>query len=83
MLTKIWTGQDSLFVSCWGKKEEKIWLGRDWCPQSVDQKSIVLTINYSMGPLSENWQIYLSKIHCDETKGESWPVRVLVSVLPE
>ena len=21
-----------------------------------------------MGPLSENWQIYLSKIHCDETK---------------
>ena len=22
-------------------------------------------------------------VHCDETKSESWPVQVLVSVLPE
>ena len=34
-------------------------------------------------PLLENQQIYLSYIHCDETKSESWPVQILVSVLPE
>ena len=39
--------------------------------------------HYSIGPLLENLQIYLFKIHCDETKSESWPVKVLVSVLPE
>ena len=39
--------------------------------------------HYFIGHLFENWQIYLSYIHCDETKSESWPVRVLVSVLPE
>ena len=40
--------------------------------------------HYSIGPLLENRQIYLLwNIHCDETKSESWPVKVLVSVLPE
>ena len=39
--------------------------------------------HYSIGPLLENQQIYLCNIHCDETKSESWPVKVLVSVLPE
>ena len=39
--------------------------------------------HYSIGPLSENYQIYLCNIHCDETKSESWPVKVLVSVLLE
>ena len=38
--------------------------------------------HYSIGPSLENWQIYLSNIHCDETKSESWPVQILVSVLP-
>ena len=38
---------------------------------------------YSIGHLLENEEIYLCNIHCDETKSESWPVRVLVSVLPE
>jgi hypothetical protein len=38
---------------------------------------------YSIGHLFESWQIYLCYIHCDETKSESWPVRVLVSALPE
>ena len=33
--------------------------------------------------LFEIQQIYLCNIHCDETKSESWHVRVLVSVLPE
>ena len=39
--------------------------------------------HYSIGPLNaliENQQIYLSNILCDETKSESWPVRILVSV---
>ena len=39
--------------------------------------------HYFIGPLLENLQIYLFHIHCDETKSESWPVKVLVSVLPE
>ena len=38
---------------------------------------------YSIDPLLNNWQIYLSNIHCDETESESWPVKVLVSILPE
>ena len=57
---------------------EKIWLGQDLNPRSADQNSIVLTIT----PL-ENQQIYLFYIHYDETKSESWPVQILVSVLPE
>ena len=32
------------FFVMFGKKGEKIWPGRDWNPQSVDQKLIVLTI---------------------------------------
>ena len=39
--------------------------------------------HYSIGPLLEKQQIYLSNILCDETKSESWPVLILVSVLPE
>ena len=36
-----------------------------------------------IGPLLENWQIFLCNIHCDETKSESWPVKAMLSVLPE
>ena len=39
--------------------------------------------HYSIGPLLGNLQIYLFNIHYDETKSETWPVKVLVSVLPE
>ena len=39
--------------------------------------------HYSIGSLLENQQIYLFNMHCDETKSESWPVQILVSVLPE
>ena len=39
--------------------------------------------DYSIGPLLESWQIFLCNIHCGETKSESWPVKVLVSVLPK
>ena len=42
-----------------------------------------LTFNhYSNGPLLEKQQIYLCDIHFDETKNGSWPVKVLVSMLP-
>ena len=34
---------------------------------------------YSIGTLLQNWQMYLLQIYWDE----SWPVKVLVSVLPE
>ena len=52
--------------------------------ESMISRSEVNRANhYSIGPLLENWQIYLFNIHCDETKSESWPVKVLVSVLPE
>ena len=39
--------------------------------------------HYSIGSLLENLQIHLCNIHCDETKSESWPVKIMVSVLPE
>ena len=39
--------------------------------------------HYSIGPLLESWQIYVCNIHCDETKSESWPVQICVSVLPD
>ena len=39
--------------------------------------------HYSICPLLKNWQISLLNIHGDETKSESWPVKGLVSVLPE
>ena len=38
---------------------------------------------YSIGTLLQNWQMYLLQIYWDETKSESWPVKVLVNVLPE
>ena len=37
----------------------------------------------TIGPLLEHQQIYSLDMHCDETKSESWPVKVLVSVLSE
>ena len=39
-LRKRSTGQNSLFVTFFGKKREKIWLGRDSNSRSVDQKPI-------------------------------------------
>jgi hypothetical protein len=61
-LTKIWTGQDSLFVSFLGKKREKIWLGRDSNPRSVDQKLIVLTITPLVPCLKICKSIYITYI---------------------
>ena len=49
----------------------------------ISRSEVDHAIHYSIGPLLGNLEIYSSKIHCDETKSESWPVKVLVSVLPE
>ena len=49
----------------------------------ISRSEIDCANHYSIGPLLENWQIYLYNIHCAETKSESWPVQMLVSVLPE
>ena len=51
----------------------------------ISRSEVSRTNYYSIGHLFEIQQIYLCMlhVHCDETKSESWPVRVLVSVLPE
>ena len=52
--------------------------------ESMTSRSEVDSANhYSTCPLIESWKIYLYNIHCDETKNESWPVQIFVSVLPE
>ena len=61
-----------------GKKEKKY--GFD---PTISRSEVDLANHYSIGPLMENLQIYLYNIHCDETKSESWPVQIFVSVLPE
>ena len=50
---------------------------------TISRSEVDRANHYSMGPLLVSWQIYLLYIHCDETKSEYWPVKVLVSVLPE
>ena len=50
---------------------------------TISRSEVDRTNHYSIGHLFEIQQIYLSKIRFDETKSESWPVRVLVSLLPE
>ena len=47
---------------------------------TTSRSEVIHANHYSTGPLIE---LYLSNIHCDETKSESWPDKVLVSVLPE
>ena len=49
----------------------------------TSRSEVIHANHYSTVPLIENQQIYLSNIHFDETKSESWPDKVLVSVLPE
>ena len=61
-----------------GKKEKKY--GFD---PTISRSEVDLANHYSIGPLLENKQIYLCNILFDETKSESWPVKVFVSVLPE
>ena len=56
---------------------------------TISRSEVDRANHYSIGHLFEIKQIYLlvvpdlRHIHCDETKSESWPVQVLVSVLPE
>ena len=49
----------------------------------ISRSEVDYANHYSIDPLLESLQIYLCNIHCDETKSESWPDKVLVSVLPE
>ena len=50
---------------------------------TISRSEVDRAHRYSIGPLLENWQIYLYNIHCHETKSEYWPVQIFVSVLPE
>ena len=47
----------------------------------ISRSEINWANQYSIGSLLENKQIYLYNMLCDETKSESWPVQILVSVL--
>ena len=42
----------------------------------ISRSEVDCANHYSIGPLLENWQIYLLNIHCDETKSESCQVLV-------
>ena len=58
-------------------------MARSGLEPTISRSEVDRANHYSIGHLFEAWQICLSYIHCDETKSESWPVKVLVSVLPE
>ena len=55
-----------------------MYIGNNSVRQWVDRAN-----HYSIGHLFEISLIYLFFSHCDETKSESWPLRVLMGVLPE
>jgi hypothetical protein len=50
---------------------------------TISRSEVGCVNHYSIGILFVIQQIYLSNIHCDETKIESWHDWVLVSALPE
>ena len=50
---------------------------------TISRSEIDRAKHYSIGYLFEMKQIYLCYIHCNETKSESWPVKISVRVLPE
>ena len=50
---------------------------------TISRSEVDRANHYSIGTLLQYWQMYLLQIYWDETKSESWPVKVLVSVLPE
>ena len=70
------------FLSHFGEKKEKN-MARPGFEPTISRSEVDRANHYSIGPLLENQQIYLCNIHCDETKSESWPVQIFVSVLPE
>ena len=49
----------------------------------ISRSDVNCANHYSIDSLLENELIYLSNIHYGETKSESWPVQILVSVLPD
>jgi len=38
---------------------------------------------YAISFLLGNWQLYLFNIHGNATKSETWPLKILMCVLPE
>ena len=58
-------------------------MARPGFEHTISRSEVDRANHYSIGSLLENWQIYLCNIHGNETKSESWPVKILVSVLPE
>ena len=65
------------------KEKKRKNMARPGFKPTISRSEVDRANHYSIGPLLENHQIYLSNILCDETKSESWPVRILLSVLPE
>ena len=55
-------------------------MAKPGCKPMISRLEVNHANQYSNGPLLENLQIYLSNIHCDETKSESWPVQIFMSV---
>ena len=72
----------SHFLSHVGEKKRKN-MARPGFEPTISRSEVDCANHYSIGPLLESQQIYLHNIHCDETKSESWPVQIFVSVLPE
>ena len=70
------------FLSHLGEKKRKN-MARPRFEPMISGSKVDHANHYSIGHLFEIQQIYLCYIHCDETKSESWPDKVLVSVLPE
>ena len=58
-------------------------MARQGFEPTISRSEVDCAKHYSIGPLLENQQIYLSNVHCDETKSESSPVQIFVSVLSE
>ena len=46
----------------------------------ISRSEVDCANHYSIGPLLENWQIYLYNIHYDGTKSEFWPVQIVMII---
>ena len=78
---KLWQAKTH-FLSHFGEKKRKNVTRSEFEPM-ISRSEVDHAYHYSIGSLLENWKIYLCNIHCDQTKNESWPVKLLVWVLPE
>ena len=67
------------FFSHGGEKKRKN-MSRLGFEPSISRSEVDRANHYSIDPLME---IYVYNINCDETKSESWPVQIFMSILPE